>query len=381
MSLNSSQRCTTWLEELRRKSRSISSSWTSQRPLIKCLTSVSLKKLHHYGIRGATQQWIAHFLQGRNQRVHLNGNHSETSPVHSGVPQGTVLGPILFLAYINDLPECVRSSSKLFADDCVLYRTINSVEDAKILQDDLNNLQKWEDLWLMSFHPEKCVTMRITNKRNTSNHDYTIHGHKLECVDTAKYLGVTLQSKLSWSTHIATTARKADNTRAFLQRNFRSCPRQIRAQCYSTLVRPILEYSSPVWDPHLQKDIDTLEKVQRRSARFVYQDFSRESSVTKMLNQLNWDSLAERRAKAKVTMIYRGMNQLVEIPMDHLRPATVTSTRGNEQKFFIQYCRTTTMRHSFYPDAARLWNALPTSSTAAPSLAAFKGSLEGSRLL
>ena len=208
-----------------------------------------LQKLDHYGIRGDTRRWIAQFIQGRDQKVLLNGQHSTSAPVHSGVPQGTVLGPILFLVFINDLPDCVQSPVRLFADDCVQYRMPS---DATQMQDDLNNLQKWEDKWLMEFHPEKCLTIRITNKRNIIKTDYQIHGQTLQTVDSAKYLGVNIQSKLNWSPHIATTAHKADNTRAFLQRNMRSCPRNVRSQCYTTLVRPILEYCSPVWDPHLQ---------------------------------------------------------------------------------------------------------------------------------
>ena len=126
-----------------------------------------------------------------------------------------MLGPILFLVFINDLPDCVQSPVRLFADDCVLYRTIDSPRDATQMQDDLNNLQKWEDKWLMEFHPDKCLTIRITNKGNIIKTDYQIHGQTLQTVDSAKYLGVNIQSKLNWSPHIATTARKADNTRAF----------------------------------------------------------------------------------------------------------------------------------------------------------------------
>ena len=114
-----------------------------------------LQKLDHYGIRGDTRRGIAQFLQGRDQKVLLNGQHSTSAPVHSGVPQGTVLGPILLLVFINDLPDCVQLPVRLFADDCVLYRTIDSPRDATQMQDDLNNLQKWEDKWLMEFHPEK----------------------------------------------------------------------------------------------------------------------------------------------------------------------------------------------------------------------------------
>ena len=121
--------------------------------------------------------------------------------------------------------------------------------------------------------------------------------------DTAKYLGVELHNKLRWQKHIHSTARKADATRAFIQRNMRGCPRDTRAQCYSTLVRPIMEYTRTIWDPHTQKDIDCLEKTQRHSTRLVYQDFRRTNSVTQMMTQLGWESLAECCAKAKVTMM------------------------------------------------------------------------------
>ena len=212
----------------------------------------------------------------------------------------------------------------------------------------------------MAFHPEKCVTMRVTNKRNTLDYTYQIHGHPLKLEDSTKYLGVNLHPKLSWSPHITATAHKADHTRAFLQRNMRSCPRNVRAQCYTTLVRPILKYNSPIWDPHLQKDTDCLEKVQRRCARFAFQEFSRESSVSSMMHTLQWEPLAERRAKAKVTMLYRIANNLVALPLNQYLKPSATNTRGHDYWLFIPYCRTNTLRHVFFPDAARLWNKLST---------------------
>ena len=144
-----------------------------------------------------------------------------------------------------------------------------------------------------------------------------------------------MHNKLSWQKHIHSTARKADATRAFLQRNMRGCPRDTRAQCYSTLVRPIMEYASTIWDPHTQKDIDCLEKTQRCCTRFVYQDFQRTSSVTQMMTQLGWESLAERRAKAEATMMYRAVHGLVCIPgWSYLTPL-ISITRGNTVRFFI----------------------------------------------
>jgi hypothetical protein len=132
-------------------------------------------KLHHYGVRGPTLNWIKSFLAGRTQRVIVEGVASDTAPVTSGVPQGTVLGPLLFLIYINDLPSKVNSTARLFADDCLLYRHIKTNEDTTSLQDDLNNLQDWERDWQMHFNPDKCEVIRITTKRKIIPSSYFIH--------------------------------------------------------------------------------------------------------------------------------------------------------------------------------------------------------------
>ena len=114
-----------------------------------------LYKLDYYGIRGSTHKWIASWLSGRTQQVVLDGQASDPIPVLSGVPQGSVLGPVLFLVFINDLPDNIRSSVRLFADDCVLYRNIRSFSDCLILQDDLDQLARWEAEWQMKFNVAK----------------------------------------------------------------------------------------------------------------------------------------------------------------------------------------------------------------------------------
>lgn len=211
-----------------------------------------LLKLDHYGVRGSVQQWIRHFLQGRTQRVVLGGTKSSTSKVTSGVPQGSVLGPLLFLLFINDLPENLSegTTARLYADDCLLYRRINNTDDATTLQKDMDTLVNWEQQWLMEFHPAKCQVLRVTKKRKTINAKYTIHGHTLEVVPHAKYLGVTLSHNMSWKQQVDATVKKAQNTLAFLRRNMRHCPEDIKDRCYRTLVRPITEFASCVWDPH-----------------------------------------------------------------------------------------------------------------------------------
>ena len=125
----------------------------------------------------------------------LDGESSDIAPVTSGAPQGTVLGPVLFLVYINDLPEYLKFSQlRLFSDDSIIYKTIKSPKDCDILQDDLDAAARWESDWLMTFHPDKCSVLTIINKNNPVKHNYLLHNHTLESVSSAKYLGITLQS-------------------------------------------------------------------------------------------------------------------------------------------------------------------------------------------
>ena len=157
-----------------------------------------LIKLKHLGITGSLLARITDFLRDRTQSVVVRGTFSEKIAVKSGVPQGTVLGPLLFLTYINDMPLAVKSKIALFADDTYLYKIIKSLLDTFALQNDINQLTKWEKLWSMEFHPNKCFVLRVTNKRKCIDADYSIHDKKLERVDHANYLGVTISKDLSW---------------------------------------------------------------------------------------------------------------------------------------------------------------------------------------
>ena len=326
-----------------------------------------LHKLQYYGIHNHTLDWIQDFLHDRSQQVVLEGCTSETVCVTSGVPQGSVIGPLLFLLYINDLPDCVSSTTttRLFADDCLLYRKIKTQEDARKLQEDLDSLQRWEADWLMDFNPQKCKAMSVTNKRKPVQQTYNIHHESLEKVTSAKYLGVTMQQNMKWNNHINQLSKKANSTRAFLQRNLRSCPRHVKILCYKTLLRPILEYGCEIWDPSTQANIQKLEMIQRRYARFVYSDYRYSSSVAAMLTRLQWPSLQERRAQYKVYMIHRMVNSLVDTPSNvYLIPVTRASAslRGHSQRFQVPFARTQTYQTSFFPHAIRLWNSLPEST-------------------
>ena len=148
----------------------------------------------------------------------MEGQHSDRVPVTSGVPQGSVLGPCLFLHYINDLPEGIGSTVRLFADDTVMYLTIASQTDSHKLQTDLNNLAKWEKKWQMQFHPDKCQVLRITNKRKPIILNYTLHDHILATVTQAKYLGVTITNDLNWKQHVENITKSANKALGILRR-------------------------------------------------------------------------------------------------------------------------------------------------------------------
>jgi hypothetical protein len=212
--------------------------------------SLLLHKLDFYGVRGKTNDWIKGFLNNRTQRVVAEGVESDIISVDSGVPQGSVLGPTLFLYYINDIASGSNSTIRLFADDTIAYLTIAKNTDCSTLQSDLDNLAKWEEKWKMSFHPDKCNIMTISKKRTNIVHDYSLHNQILKRVTSVKYLGCTINSDLNWSDHIQNITNKSNRTLGFLRRNLNISSVKIKEQAYKSLVRPMVEYASSAWDPY-----------------------------------------------------------------------------------------------------------------------------------
>ena len=180
--------------------------------------------------------------------------------VAPGVPQGTVLGPLLFLLYINDLPDNNLSTSvRLFADDCILYTPIRTQNDSSLLQNDLIKLQQWQDKWLMKFNPDKCYTTTLATRTPTPNM-YTFCGQTLTSVDSHCYLGIHLSNTLNWTVRTKVTSSKAQQTLGVIRRSLNKCSTHIKAVAYTSSVRPILEYASAAWDPHSQNNIINTRK-------------------------------------------------------------------------------------------------------------------------
>ncbi|XP_052763343.1 uncharacterized protein LOC128223945 [Mya arenaria] len=228
----------------------------------------------------------------------------------------------------------------------------------------------------MSFHPEKCSILRVHRKRSPTVHDYKLKGHTLETEDCTKYLGLNICTNLSWDTHISKIAKKGNSTLGFLRRNLRISSEETKARAYNALVRPQLEYCSTVWNPYTKTHIRRLEMVQRRAARYVTKRYHNTSSVTSMLEDLGWETLESRRTKAQLTMMYKIVNNLVDIQADSYLTPSNRSTRTSNNRNFTQISTSTSYyKFSFFPRTITEWNKLPSSIVEAPDLVSFKQGL------
>ena len=335
-----------------------------------------LHKLEHYGVDGALNNWIKNFLIDRKQRVLVDGEFSDYGKVLSGVPQGTVLGPLLFLCHINDLPTSVKSQVRLFADDCLLYRKIESQSDQQVLQNDLVELEKWASTWGMRFNATKCYVMSIHRSQQPLTKYYSLDNHILQQVNENPYLGLTFSKDLQWSPHINKICSKANSTLGFIRRNLRKCNEAFKETAYIALVRSVLEYSCTVWDPHLDKDINQLERIQRNAARFIKNDYSRHSSVTSLMKALKWQPLHTRRKEKRLILMFKIINNLVAIPPDNLQFNQRPHRNKHNKQILVKQSNVDSYKFSFTPRTIIDWNNLAQREVDCQTVNSFKAVLQ-----
>ena len=259
-----------------------------------------LGKLQAYGIEGNTLHWIKGFLEDRTQEVVVNGTKSDVGKVLSGIPQGTVLGPVLFVVYINDLLDNISSNGLMFADDTKIFRQVASSEDSKRLQQDLDRLEKWSDTWQLHFNTDKCHVLTLGNFENIDHAcRYTISNSELEHVDCEKDLGVTIDAEMKFSEHISRKVQVANAIVGQIRRSFSYLDCDTFKRIYVAFVRPHLEYGQVVWSPHLLKYINTIENVQIRATKLV-DGFGRLGYVER-LKRLKLPTLAFRRKRGDMS--------------------------------------------------------------------------------
>ena len=337
-----------------------------------------LNKLYAYGIRGIILTWIRNFLINRTQRVTVCGVSSNQANVTSGIPQGSVLGPLLFLIYVNDLPEVVKSTIKLFADDTKIYRVIKSDRDSAILQNDLLDIMKWSEKWQLPFNLTKCKVMHLGSqnkefKYNLGERKQNGEQLNLETVTEEKDLGVRFDDKLNFIGHISEVVSKGNQRIGLVRRNFHIIDNEMFLLIYKSLIRPVLEYCNTVWTPIYKKDSRSLEQVQRRATKLVKN--IRDCDYPTRLRLLKLPSLVYRRRRAVMLQIFRIFKGIDKLEPDHFF-SLIGATRGHPWKIFKPQNKNIIKCNTLASRAVNDWNALSTNTVLAPTLNIFKSSLE-----
>ena len=337
-----------------------------------------LLKLQKHGINGQIGNWIKAFLENRKQKVVIRGFKSDELDVLSGVPQGSVLGPILFLIYINDLPKCTTCPVCLFADDSKIYCRVPRENNGKpdlegaheVLQKDLHELQKWANKWKMAFNVNKCKIMHLGY--GNAKHEYELDGTYLAETTAEKDLGVLIDNDLKFSKHIRSKVSQANRLIGLIKISFESLDDVMFSNLYNTLIRPLLEYCVQAWSPHLRKDIELLENVQRRATKLVRRLRNMEYEVR--LKELKLTSLEDRRTRGDMILTYRLINGMEGV--DYHKFFSLVNNpynlRGHSKKIARTNLNLDVRKYFFSRRVIEKWNSLTEYEISAPSTAVFK---------
>ena len=307
-----------------------------------------LNKLEAYGITGKIHSWIKGFLTNRMQKVRVGDSESKCSKVISGIPQGSILGPILFTIFINDLPECISGLCKIFADDTKIYN--KSSERLKI-QEDLDSVNEWSQAWQLPFNNSKCKCLHYGN--NNPQNTYFLSGHEIQTCSQEKDLGITFDSDLKFKIHISNITSKANQVLGIIKRNFKFLDKNTFITLYKALVRPHLEYGQSVWSPYLITYKRDIEKVQRRATKLLPK--LRNLCYEDRLVQLNLPSLNYRRIRGDLIQVYK-MTQSGDF--ENMFNLSTNVTRGHNFKLKKEYNRLEVRKNSFSQRVVDTWNSL-----------------------
>ena len=331
-----------------------------------------LHKMKKLGIIGMTHRWVGQFLQGRRQRVRVEQEFSSWVPVKSGIPQGSVLGPLLFVIFINNMPDMIDSMCLLFADDAKIYRAIASQEDKETLQHDLDKLTEWSVTWQLPFNVEKCKSLHIGSKNE--HHIYNMSEKCLEQVKEEKDLGIVIDDELKFHKQTAAAIKKANGVLGAIKKSFALLDETTLPMLYKTLVRPHLEYGNVIWGPFYKEDIKAIEKVQRRATKMV--PALKDMSYDQRLHELELPSLAHRRMRGDMIYTYKLLTGQLNMSKDEFFKLSKTSTRGHHMKIFKEHATKLPRINTFSKRIVHEWNGLPSKVVKAGTVESFKEKLD-----
>jgi len=327
------------------------------------------RKLEALGIGGNILQWVQNWLSNRRQRVGIDSEYSDWAAVTSGVPQGSVLGPILFIIYINDLDNNIISKLNKFADDSKLGKGIKSSEDVECLRQDLAKLGKWSEDWQMQFNTDKCLVMHL-GRGNVSS-EYKVNDSILKESDSERDLGVIIDKNLKFSEQCSKVAHSANITLGMIKRTIHHKSKSVITRLYKALVRPQLEYCVQAWRPYLKKDIDKLERVQHRATKMITE--CSKLSYENRLKVAGLTTLDDRRDRGDLIETFKVLKGLSKLDYQNLFTLDSNSrTRGNKYKLVKSRSRLDIRKNFFSQRVINNWNRLPDSVVDAVSVNSFK---------
>ena len=329
-------------------------------------------------VKGKICHWIADFLRNRTQQVSVNGCLSSCFNVTSGVPQGSVLGPILFVIYVNELPKLVNSTMKMYADDAKLYWTITNEADCKMLQDDLEVLIDWSKHWLLEFNVAKCRVMHCGMHNPGAVYYMKLKDgsiHELEATNNEKDLGVYIDSSLKPSFNCSKAANKAMSALKLLRLTFCRLTKTNFKFLYNMYIRPHLEHCVQAMGPYLQKDIKALERVQRRATKLV--KGLKNKPYEQRLAELKMIPVEERLQRGNLIETFKILSGHTRInPRQFFTRRDEASTRGHLCKLKKLRAKTYARTKFFSHRVINAWNRLPSEVVIASSTNSFKNRLD-----
>lgn len=336
-----------------------------------------LCKLKYYGVSGNIFKWFQDYLSCRRQCVVLRNAKSSWGVLSAGVPQGSILGPLLFLIYINDIVQDLQSNVNLFADDTSLYLVIENPQTAaQQLQSDIEIIAAWAEKWLVTFNPSKSESLIVSRKRNSYHQPLQMLNQTIPEVKDHKHLGLFLSHNCLWHSHIEYINEKAWKRVNIMRKLKFMLDRKSLEIIYISFIRPILEYADVVWGNAFQYELDLLDKIQNECARIV-SGATRLVSIENLNNEVNWETLEQRRYKHRLTLFYKIKHGIAPEYLSEPIPYQ-TNTRynlRNSNDTIGISARTSLYFSSFFPSSIREWNNLPLNIRNLPTLSMFKNYL------